>query len=643
MTVRCRYFAALPIALCLHPSIAAPVHALSLQSAALANEYVIIATGTSCPGSPNWQGEKLSPNAKGGETICSYNGDETHYPELTTMQNSGSIVEIVQDALVVVALTQPQPRVLEGRMWRALHAQFDFQTGRVPLQVVAGNTKVRFAAIDTSPTRDVAPERYPGRSPHGHAMLNMAKSLLCLPTGECVSDLTSQLALAYYREPTSDAIIHDPIDGGDMGSLADLVRAIDAEVAAWLDDPLEPELVLNLSIGWDLRYGGGEPTPAAMAPGFRAVYKAIEYAVCHGATVVAASGNHSGVGSRGAWGPAFWETHPAPDQARCEELLGQSLDPADFPEPGTVYRPLVYGASGFRYDRLPLSNASRESQARLAAYGDATAVLSHLPETPTETYAGSSVSTVAISAMAAAMAYYRPDLPVFKRMRMLYESGDDLGRAADFCLGDCGQDDVTSFNVHGVSMCRALTAACDDPARPCPMLPVCETGDHFPPDLHTELIHFFRAAMPEPVDVDELTVELSLPSFCEADTLFLHPYSSPSGILCSDDQLVNALADPPIRPTPESAPCQSCVLFRNSEALLIEIDPHFQNDVREATLTACGTSYQLSSIPLHRGALSLVSGIQVSAGCGPVKMSFVVDDPIGGPSAVTNPVLVLPY
>ncbi len=657
LITRGHLFAALTTALCLSATTAHPGNAESIYledfpdpaGAMLSNEIVaIMAPGlTDCPPPQgNWGADKALGKIGGVEppgsaTVCVYKGDDDP-AFIQNLEDGGLLDRFGMDMLAVVPAA-PEP-VLKPLIWRPLLDHFESQAGKVPLFIAHGEPTVWLSVIDTTPTRDKDPELYPGRAGHGHSLLNMAKNLLCAtPTGECISRLTSRLALAYYVDPDyPHDIVRDVTSGGDFGSMLDLARAIHDEVAAWQDEDPHSRLILNLSVGWDARYGGLETKPSDMPAPVELVYRAIRDAACRGALIVAAAGNDVG-GSvpGGAWLPAAWHARARPDRATCEALVGKALDPDDFP--GGVTVPLVESFSGVRWDSRQLSNASPASESQIVFYADH-AVAEDRSNKPTKMLTGSSVSALLASVTAAAVSYYWDDLPRYKIMQFLYQSGRDLGRPADLCFGaQCPEND-TAPSVRWTSLCRALTAACPSSSLSCHSLPGCDTLGKSPPDLPSNLGGVFEDStpMPESLSAWELT-EAHVPDpICGVAEQSFHPdwWGHPINPCPGRQRFNHYLVRPSVQPGPQSIPCPSCVFLLGDDTLLIEIDPDFREELTEATLTACGNSYRLPfAQPLYGGDKASFHSVGVLPSCtDPVKLSFTV----GGLSSTFDPILVIP-
>ena len=574
--------------------------------------------------------------------VCFYQGEDVS--QIDALVNDGLLVRYGMNmAAVVGAGTE----VLKPKIWRPLLAHFESQAGKVPLTLIPGTPKVRLAVIDTVPTQDQKPWQVPGRSGHGHSLINMAKNLLCsTPAGDCISHLTSRLALTYYVDPIDPTIIrNDPIGGGEFGGFVELAQAINREVAAWVDEAPDSRLILNLSIGWDGRFGGLQNQPSKMPAAIEMVYKAITDAACRGALIITAAGNDVGGPATGdAWLPAQWGNRTRPDQATCEAKLGTSLDPTIFPSGLNV--PLLYRFSGLRWDGEPLSNAIPGTESQLTFYADH-AVAEYPADTPTKILTGSSVSALVASATAAAVSYYWPDPPYPKIMESIYHAGTDMGRQAELCQGiDC-PDSNMGPQVHLGNVCSALTALCSTVSIECPSLPPCDPlGSEAPGISFQQLYDDFSVLTPPSLNARDLTGGHVPPSLCDVDEQNFRLDLGIPANPCPERQRFSALIRPWVREGPGDVPCPSCAFERIGGGgfgrLLIEIGTSWTEPLTEPTLVACGNSYRLpllSGAPLNGGDRMIVENVGVPWPCpGPMKLTFTVR----GQLSSTDPILVLP-
>lgn len=519
---------------------------------------------------------------------------------------------------------------LEDQTWAALAGHFLLQSGQAPLPATAGEP-TRLALLDSGATRETGAETFPGNSPHGWTLANMAADLLC-SGGACRADVTSQLALPWvaFDRKNRAASERDDVDGGYVGTLGELGEALRREVRAWLAEPPPARrLVLNLSLGWDRLFGGFTGPVSDMPAPVQAIYRATEDAVCRGALVVAAAGNGFGgpEPNRGPLLPAAWELRPAPGGAACFAALGQLPDPADFPPPGqSVYRPLVHAAGAARADGSPLSNSRFRGLPRLLAFADHGVTESPVADQPTATLTGSSVAAAVVSAAAAAAWSYRSDLRADEIMQALYDGGTDLGIEADFCLGGRRADLCPPQGgqiVHRkrvavcdtvVDLCAAGGGDCPDPAD----LPVCPAWPPPPPDLSGVDLPFA-----EVVDADGLTAIYANDPVCQGEILAYDPAFPPVDP-CPHHQYWDLALEAWLGPQPGSNPCPNCGLdpgaffadpTQGTGTLLIEIADDFEGVLTDATLKADDATYNLSGV-----VGSLVAGDQVK----------VIDLPVTG-------------
>ena len=355
----------------------------------------------------------------------------------------------------------PQADGLEEAVWRPMALGWRHQLDELrPLPRPAAEERllpIRIAVADTSPFSDDG-EANEGRSEHGLAMGRIAKVLSCPPgNGPCPGYVTHHLAL-----PRVSAT-RRPVDGGFFGYQSEVAIAVEAAVRKWQQAP-EAEggqrLIINLSLGWDGRFGGPITTsPADLRPGVRAVYEALGVASCHGALVIASAGNRSGGPDeqvrKGPLFPAGWEARRAPTPQQCQQILGVDEPVVS----AATYQPLLYSVGGVRGDDVPLGNTRPGGRPSLAmpAFqavvgvddGSGTLVSSGI-------HTGTSVAAAALSGIAGALWAYRPDLDAHALMERIYTAGVPLGPDAD---GNPVVGDYCALPrcpiIHRVSMCQA--------------------------------------------------------------------------------------------------------------------------------------------------------------------------------------------
>lgn len=305
----------------------------------------------------------------------------------------------------------------------------------------------------------------PAHNEHGRYMSSLIGGIACPDEDpSCLRNIHHMLAM-----PRSDYQLPDWTVGEDYASKVDVAVQIYATVQQWREaklnqDPLAADrLVINLSLGYNRVNAGVDEFGRGPQAALRT---ALEFASCHGALVFAASGNvrdeNCPYNDPDPLAPAAFEDLPAPTEAECVALgfvPDWSKDFEIFPPPG-IDRPLVYAVGGVTETDEPLPNARPHSLPRLVAHG-ANGVGPDLSMALT----GSSVSTAVASATAMLMWSYAPRLRPDQIYELMYDSGWELQRQADFGLLGAMRP------IHRVSVCAALDLMCsfEDPNE-CPQL-----------------------------------------------------------------------------------------------------------------------------------------------------------------------------
>lgn len=264
------------------------------------------------------------------------------------------------------------------------------------------------------------------RHQHGVLMALLVESVRCLHREpRCISRQFFAQAFPY------DAKHVEPLpSGGQRGSLGSLASAIGEAVARWRTQPdaKSSPLVINLSLGWDLRHGGAlplehhalldldNPNPDVPAT-VQAVHHALTWAACEGALSLAAAGNARGslCEEQGTMAPAAWEGLPAPSLEACA-LLGVEVDG------GRAPARLAYGAAGLDGADQPIANSRLGSMPARGLYA-MRAVATADGGTYTQAWTGTSVATAALSAIAAQAWGYRPTEPASRLVDLVDGSG----------------------------------------------------------------------------------------------------------------------------------------------------------------------------------------------------------------------------
>lgn len=529
---------------------------------------------------------------------------------------------------------------LGGLTWRDLESHYERHVGKIALPVDVGARKVRLALLDTSPTTGMNPQNLPESSPHGRTLRLLLENLLC-SDGECVAEITTRLALAYKTGLLANGqmgVWRDPVQGGFFGSLGDLARAISDEHTAWaLSGGAEP-LVLNLSLGWPPGAGSVPPDFTTMLPAAKAVYRALEAASCQGVLVVAASGNRADDRPpvHGPLLPAAWAGRTLPANGFCPLGDQQATMP---PAPQ-----LLYAAGGVRSDGEPLANATAASSPLRVAYSDHVVIEDPAqPTTPSPVLTGSSVAAAVLSATAAAVVYYRPDLPFAGVLDQIYQSGDALGRNADFCAAP------PCAGVRSISLCAAVRRACVGGVALCPRsLPSCPVRSAQTPSFTADFSAFEDELAVTQITAAQLSATyppISGTETCTPDPLPKYdPRHAAPADPCPTRQFYGGRREPWTDPQPNSDPCPNCLILRATEdsTLYVEIDEDYSGGpLSDPILKLCSGTYSLNAArDLRAGDSVRFTGLPAD-NCATATLSFTaLDRSGGGKSSVTSAVLI---
>lgn len=260
-------------------------------------------------------------------------------PAVTALPNQANF-RVQRDCRVVSPLYVPNPAVTD-----LAQATYDAQAN-LPLfnGPVALPSPVRVAIVDNVPDEIVSgqPSGPPGS--HGYSMGALVRHNSCFRTPLGVELGCAAHVVSYQGLPLA------PQGGeGGYGTQATVAQAIVRAVQDFKAQNAQARLIINLSLGWDGRYGALE------GPGIRtgalATWMAIQWAACEGALVLAASGNRSDLGAViGPMFPAGWEM----DQRLCQANAG-------------AYGPPVQAVGGVDEIDQPLLISRPDAQPRIVA------------------------------------------------------------------------------------------------------------------------------------------------------------------------------------------------------------------------------------------------------------------------------------
>lgn len=342
---------------------------------------------------------------------------------------------------------------------------------------------------------------------HAEAVSSVVRAAACPDRGAgpvCAATVPNYNAMAYVQRGITGAL------GGFFGTQAEYAAAVAEAVDEWR---LESErtrpahLILNLSLGWDARYGLEE---AERLPALAAFW-ATRYAACEGALLIAAAGNKAADGDTGPLAPAAWEAL----RREC---------PGDERPPRGTYAPLVHAVGGVDGRDAPLAVVREDATPRLVAPGQAVVVPldTQTPvDAPTKVLSGTSMSTAAVAGAAALVWSLRPELTADEVMALIYAASEPLGPKADFGLKPLKRQ-------RRLSVARAFALACPDgaqigncpPAASRPTLPAPRAaGGDATPDYDALDPLLFADAVP--VAIDDLAPD------AEGSSAYLDPYVVP--------------------------------------------------------------------------------------------------------------------
>lgn len=425
----------------------------------------VVETGapTSCtpvgPLGRRWTGQRLFPGWEGHgyDRYCVYEFESPapSADDLHRLRTAPGVMKMGADCSVAGS-SSSLPELIEPELLALSKKQIDTlsATELGLMDEEDDRSRVLVAVLDTIPTQ-VPPNP---RDDHG---LVVAEAIERIAHGCAVGDpacgvlVKNYLALPRFGPGAGNK---DGARGGHGGLWSEVAAATYNAVRDWeLIPPAQrPKLVLNYSIGWLDAFHGDTPPPAVDA-----MLLALRRASCRGALILAAAGNDMQDCTAGPMAPAIWEKFAAPTADECEDDFG-ILGAQDGL---TSYAPLVHSVGGLDHRDHKVSVSRAEGRPRMAALADhVTLDPDFAPRT------GTSMSTAAVSGIAALVWSYRPDLQSADLAQLIWESGIDIGRQADY-----GLDGVLD-DIHRATACRAMVEACSGGACSGVALPTCRAG-----------------------------------------------------------------------------------------------------------------------------------------------------------------------
>jgi Subtilase family len=442
------------------------VAAMSTPVAAQSPPYVAhgirwIGAATECVAPAGWRAERVFSSAPPGvASLCLYlwlTPDQPPAPaQVAGLFSVSGATDLTEDVAVVFpsASFSPEEQALIDGLRSSLRAQVG-TAALVPNLPAA--PAARIVVIDSAPDA-AAGQIVPGASRHGDTLAHLIEDLACAQTGDgqrCAAEVTTALALPQIAPGVSGP------DGGHVGTLSDLARAIERALLTWQADRgsksgAPPRLVLNLSLGWEDTPGIADCTDGALAtlkPPARAVRGILQQAAAQGALIIAAAGNNSG--------------GPSPRTGLVCPGRYQSV-----PKDSDASQSLVIAVSGVDYQDRPLAQTRPGGIAGIAALGLGGVAWDPSDPTPPP-LTGTSVSTAVVSAIAAVVWAFRPSFTVPGVVSAIYRGGVDLGNG-DRCPRGSSLCRSRRASACGALRAAGATLACAPPAArswSCPSLP----------------------------------------------------------------------------------------------------------------------------------------------------------------------------
>lgn len=501
-----------------------------------------VVKGASCPMEPNWDHEPLI----GDYCVYSYMGPGVAPP----LDTKPSFEAVQDDCLVVRPQRGSALEPLIGEDVRNAFAQRVGVLERSDLRV-NGHSTEHFRSPITVVVVDTVPRSRPlhPNAEHGENLARLIQTIGCPDTSEpsCAVSVDTELGLPRIDRDGTPDYNH----GGYIGTFTDLATGIINAVDNWDGTG---HLIINLSVGWEFDIFDEDHAGTGL------VRAAAQYAHCHGALLVASAGNDGGLCQEGLLAPAVLAEEAAPSSARCGAL---GVPPAH--QELEVEAPLVHAIGGLGYGNEDMPGARVGGRTPLMATashgmgGDA-----HL----TTPLTGTSVSAAAVSAAAALVWSYNPQLTRVELMDALYEGAEHLNFDTDFAE----YPDTTPVAAKRLSICNTMKALCS--AEPSCNLSL-DCG--FPQD-HT--------------DIEQILIDAEQASNIQGDPIAFTG-SSTCSTMCGIthetgdandcERLAPDPAAPYVDPQPDTTICSICGI--NGVTLTGSLDQHVQAaDVTEMVL-----------------------------------------------------------
>ncbi len=454
---------------------------------------------------------------------------------------------------------------------------------------------------------------------HGRAVGRVISNIGC-PLGDVTDTAPCAAHLHNYLALPNTSPIGPPVGrGGGFGTLYTLANALDKAITEWLSIPVgeRKRLIINLSLGW-LPQGASK-----LQVGEEAILDHLRLARCHGALIVASSGNYVGgpVTQNGPMYPAAWASEPAPQDQQCLFKQGKLLvavggntaqdEPLSITWPGSLPRQ-VAAASNI---------TSRNWYTRPFYAGTFSPPVN--PKTKVlPVRSGTSMAAAAFSGAASLVWTEKPSISPDEVAEIIYANSEATSASATYCPhpGPCTE------KAHTLAVCPILSNICSG-GSPGPMcnflMPSCPT--------HAEV------TPPAMQGFTKQTIKLSQTPYPRCGGEFYPKLNTPPVANCPFKSTPSLYHTPTVGPQPPEDPCDVCALLQGELYLSISND-YFPNYVLSnpmlQVLTNTGIKYfDLSGVNapsgLHAGVTVVVQGLELPTGIISAQLSYVAVGPEG--------------
>lgn len=296
------------------------------------------------------------------------------------------------------------------------------------------------AVVDTSPTETTTDLPSPGADGHGLVVGALARKASCLTSGGAEVDCAARIK-SYQGMPLGNGV-------NAHGRPIDVALAMAQALVDWHQSRTADNLIINLSLGWDDKFGGVHGPNIRMTA--LAPWLAAQWAACEGALVIGAAGNRSQAGA--ANGPVFpggWEQ----DVRLC-------------PAPAGLYTPLIHAAGAVDGKDTTLKIARPGGNPRMlapASFATASAPAPGGGSSRGRLVSGTSISAAGLSGTAALVWALEPTLHPDEVMDEIYRAATFFGDPPDF------KNPQGSFVQARLDACSAVQRVCQPALDNCPV------------------------------------------------------------------------------------------------------------------------------------------------------------------------------